>query len=60
MRFLCFNAELHVTVNNTKILSGAQKFFYGNLCHRQQCKLYVPVFERNIFQLIYTIFKRYT
>ena len=39
--------ETHVTVNYIQILSVADNAFVINLFHRQQCKLYLPVFERH-------------
>ena len=37
--------KLHVTVSYTQILNN--NAFKVNLYHRQQLKLYIPVFERN-------------
>ena len=48
--------ESHVTVNYTKILGVAQQCFMVYLCHQQQCKLNVPVFESSysLFQVMCT------
>ena len=45
MNIVC-DAELHVTVIQ-KYLVLHNKTIMVNLCHRQQCKLYVPIFELN-------------
>jgi hypothetical protein len=39
--------DLRVTVNYIRIFSVAQQCFMTNLYHRQQCELYVPLFERH-------------
>jgi hypothetical protein len=39
--------ELHAAVHYIKILRIAQKCFTTNLRHRQKCKLYILVIERN-------------
>jgi hypothetical protein len=45
MNSMCV-VELHVTVKYINILLHNNTFM-ANLCHRQQCKIYVRVFERN-------------
>jgi hypothetical protein len=46
--------ELHVIVNYIKILSLHNNAFMLNLCRRQQCKLYVAVFEINYIPTNFT------
>jgi hypothetical protein len=37
----------HMWLLTIKKFRAVQQYFMVNLRHRQQCKLYVPVFERN-------------
>jgi hypothetical protein len=51
MYSLCVSVtESHDTVNYTKHSVLHKNVSILNLCHQEQCKLYVPVFKEIIFQ----------
>lgn len=49
---------LYVTANNIQLFR-VDNYFIINLCQGQQCKYYVPDFEKIIFQPIFTLVTRY-
>ena len=49
--FLCVVGELHFIAVCVRMSSVVQQCLMVNLCHRQQCKLYVSVLKAAEFQL---------